>query len=83
LPAPQVISLSSVISTNLSATGHYDIFDPTRATGGEHYQGMRVRINGLTLVSSERMEHQFRLEFALLHRDGWRRPAVAADSSAV
>ena len=52
LPAPQVISLSSVISTNLSATGHYDIFDPTRATGGEHYQGMRARINGLTLVSS-------------------------------
>jgi hypothetical protein len=52
LPAPQVISLSSVISTNLSATGHYDIFDPTRATGGEHFQGMRVRINGLMLVSS-------------------------------
>ena len=52
LPAPQVISLSSVISTNLSATGHYDIFDPTRATGGEHYQGMRVRINGLTLVTT-------------------------------
>ena len=52
LPAPQVISLSSVISTNSSATGHYDIFDPTRATGGEHYQGMRVRINGLTLVTS-------------------------------
>ena len=52
LPAPQVISLSSVISTNLGATGHYDIFDPTRATGGEHYQGMRVRINGLTLVST-------------------------------
>jgi hypothetical protein len=53
LPAPQVISLSSVISTNLSATGHYDIFDPTRATGGEHYQGMRVRINGLTLVTTD------------------------------
>lgn len=52
LPAPEVISLSSVISTNLSATGHYDIFDPTRATGGEHYQGMRVRINGLTLVTT-------------------------------
>ena len=52
LPAPQVISLSSVISTNLSATGHYDIFDPTRATGGEYYQGMRVRINGLTLVTT-------------------------------
>jgi hypothetical protein len=52
LPVPQVISLSSVISTNLGATGHYDIFDPTRVTGGEHYQGMRVRINGLTLVST-------------------------------
>ena len=52
LPAPEVISLSSVISTNLSPTGHYDIFDPTRATGGEHWQGMRVRINGLTLVTT-------------------------------
>jgi hypothetical protein len=52
LPAPEVISLSSVISTNLSATGHYDIFHPTRATGGEHWQGMRVRINGLTLVTT-------------------------------
>lgn len=47
LPAPQVISLSSVIST-----GTNGIFDPTRATGGEHYQGMRVRINALTLVST-------------------------------
>jgi hypothetical protein len=52
LPAPEAISLSSVISTNLSATGHYDIFDPTRATGGEHWQGIRVRINGLTLVTT-------------------------------
>jgi hypothetical protein len=52
LPAPEVISLSSVISTNLSPTGHYDIFDPTRATGGEHWQGMRVRINGLQLVTT-------------------------------
>jgi len=53
LPAPEAISLSSVISTNLSPTGHYEIFDPTRTTGGEHWQGMRVRINGLTLVSTE------------------------------
>ncbi|HTY86510.1 MAG TPA: hypothetical protein VMB80_03520 [Candidatus Acidoferrum sp.] len=52
LPAPQVISLSSVVGTNLGPTGHYDMFDPTRATGGEHYQGMRVRINGLTLVTT-------------------------------
>jgi hypothetical protein len=53
LPSPEVISLSSVISTNLSATGHYDIFDPTRQAGGEFYQGMRVRINGLTLVTTD------------------------------
>ena len=52
LPAPEVISLASVISTNLSPTGHYDIFDQTRAAGGEHWQGMRVRINGLTLVTT-------------------------------
>jgi hypothetical protein len=52
LPAPEVISLSSVIATNLSPAGHYDIFDPTRAAGGEHWQGMRVRINGLTLVTT-------------------------------
>lgn len=52
LPAPETLSLSSVIGTNLSPTGHYDIFDPTRATGGEHWQGMRVRINGLTLVTT-------------------------------
>jgi hypothetical protein len=52
LPAPEALSLSSVISTNLSPTGHYDMFDPTRATGGEHWQGMRVRINGLTLVTT-------------------------------
>jgi hypothetical protein len=53
VPPPQVISLSSVISTNLSATGHDDIFDPTRQSGGEYYQGMRVRINGLTLVTTD------------------------------
>lgn len=52
LPSPEVISLSSVISTNPSPMGYYDIFDPTRATGGEHWQGMRVRINGLTLVTT-------------------------------
>ncbi|MFO1476420.1 MAG: hypothetical protein U1F98_07200 [Verrucomicrobiota bacterium] len=53
LPTPEVISLSSVMGTNLSGTGHYDLFDATRATGGEHWQGMRVRINGLTLVTSD------------------------------
>jgi len=53
VPPVEVISLSSVISTNLSPTGHYDIFDSTRATGGEHWQGMHVRINGLMLVTTD------------------------------
>ena len=52
LLAPAVIALASVIRTNLGPTGHYDIFDPTRATGGERYQGMRERINGLTLATT-------------------------------
>jgi hypothetical protein len=52
LPEPEVISLSAILFTNLSATDHYDIFNATRQTGGEHYQGMRVRINGLTLTDT-------------------------------
>jgi len=53
LPSPEVISLESVMRTNDGAAAHYDIFDPSRATGGEHYQGMRVRINGLALVTTD------------------------------
>jgi len=50
--------------------------NPTRATGGEHYQGMRVRINGLTLVDDQRLEHRFRLGTTLLHGDGRRGPTI-------
>jgi hypothetical protein len=52
LPSPETISLSSVMRTNDGSGNHFDIFDATRATGGEHYQGMRVRINGLSLVDT-------------------------------
>ncbi len=54
LPEPEVMSLVSLVRTNDNdpATSE-DIFDVTRATGGEHWQGMRVRINGLTLVSTD------------------------------
>jgi hypothetical protein len=52
LPTAEVISLSSVVTNVANASGHFDLFDATRATGGEHYQGMRVRINGLTLVNT-------------------------------
>lgn len=53
LPAPEVISLLSVTRTNdnIPATSE-DIFDATRATGGEHWQGMRVRLTGLALVDT-------------------------------
>lgn len=54
LPAPEVISLSSVMQVDDgNASTHEDIFDVTRAGGGEHWQGMRVRITGLTLVTAD------------------------------
>jgi hypothetical protein len=53
LPSPEVISLASLVRPDdTNAATHEDIFDVTRATGGEHWQGMRVRINGLTLVTN-------------------------------
>ena len=53
LPAPEVLSLASLMRTNdNNAATSEDIFDATRATGGEHWQGMRVRLNGLTLVTT-------------------------------
>lgn len=53
LPTPEVLSLQSLQRTNDndSATSE-DVFDATRATGGEHWQGMRVRITGLTLTTT-------------------------------
>ena len=47
LPSPEVVTLAELKQADNSY-----IFDPTRATGGEHWQGMRVRLNNLTLVSS-------------------------------
>jgi hypothetical protein len=55
LPAPEVITLAEVMNAGgVAATQAtwLPIFDPTRATGGEHYQGMRARLNGLTLVTT-------------------------------
>jgi len=53
LPAPEVLSLASLVRTNDNdpATSE-DIFDQTRATGGEHWQGVRVRLNGLNLLTT-------------------------------
>ena len=47
LPEPEVITLADVKQADDSY-----IFDQTRATGGEHWQGMRVRLNNLTLATT-------------------------------
>jgi len=47
LPMPELLTLSDL----KNADDAY-IFDPTRATGGEHWQGMRVRINNLSLTTT-------------------------------
>lgn len=53
LPAPETITLANVMrADDGNPDTREDIFDPTRATGGERYQGLRVRINGLSLIST-------------------------------
>lgn len=55
LPAPEVITLADVMQPGgdpADGTTWPAIFDPTRATGGEHWQGMRVRLNDLFLVTT-------------------------------
>jgi hypothetical protein len=47
LPTPELLTLADVKQADNSY-----IFDQTRAAGGEHWQGMRVRINNLTLVTT-------------------------------
>lgn len=54
LPVPVSLSLASLMrpDDNDPATRE-DIFDPTRETGGERWQSVRVRLTGLTLVNSD------------------------------
>jgi hypothetical protein len=55
LPTPEVITLADVMHVGGEATvpsTWLPIFDQTRATGSEHCQGMRVRINNLSLVTT-------------------------------
>ena len=55
LPTPEVITLADVMQPGGNAADPQSwpaVFDQTRASGGEHWQGMRVRINGLLLVST-------------------------------
>ena len=55
LPAPEVITLADVMQPGGSADDWKTWpaqFDPTRASGAEHYQGMRVRLNNLMLATT-------------------------------
>ena len=55
LPTPTAITLADVVQSGGMAgdpSSWPAIFDQTRATGGELYQGTRTRINGLTLVTT-------------------------------
>lgn len=47
LPQAEAITLADVKREDDSA-----IFDATRATGGEHWQGMRVRVDGIRLATT-------------------------------
>ncbi len=47
LPQAEAITLADLKNPDDSA-----IFDATRATGGEHWQGMRVRLDGIRLVNT-------------------------------
>jgi len=47
LPAPELISLAQV-----KDAGDNFIFDQTRATGAEHYQGTAVQINGVSFTDT-------------------------------
>ncbi len=55
LPGPETIELAEVMQPGGVASDRstwLPIFDQTRATGAERYQGTRVRLNNLTLVSA-------------------------------
>lgn len=53
LPEPELITLADLVRPDDGdPTTREDIFDPTRQTGGERYQGVRVRINGLRLTDA-------------------------------
>jgi hypothetical protein len=47
LPQAEVVAVSDLVREDGT-----QIFDATRAFGGEHWQGMRVRIDGLRLIST-------------------------------
>lgn len=54
LPELEVISLNSVVKPDDGdPETKEDIFDVTRQSGGEYYQGIRVRLTGVQLVTTD------------------------------
>jgi hypothetical protein len=52
LPDPDVIRLEDLVAADDGDPGtHEDLFDPSRESGGEHYQGMRVCLSNIRLSS--------------------------------
>lgn len=47
LPQAEAVTLADLVHTNGS-----QIFDPDRQLGGEHWQGMRVRLDGIRLTNT-------------------------------
>ncbi len=53
LPDPDVIVLTNLVSVDDgNASTHEDLFDPARLSGGEYYQGVRVRIENIRLATN-------------------------------
>jgi hypothetical protein len=53
LPDPIVIRLSDLVNgDDGNPATHEDIFDQTRQTGGERYQGMRVRLEAVRIATN-------------------------------
>lgn len=54
LPSPEVITLSDLtLPAEEGLTEQVDLFDMTRQSGGERYQGVRVQVKGLRIVHAE------------------------------
>jgi len=75
LPAPEVVSLADLVNLDDgNPATREDIFDATRATGGERWQGMRVRINGLQLANDPNLINT--LGALYFGTNGWNPAAV-------
>lgn len=58
IPEPECISLSDLVEKNEDGqTEQIDIFDATRQSGGEYYQGIRVRIQGVQIATANGWDH--------------------------